>query len=90
MLAQVDPHLNKSLFERLLEQCARRALQGSKWHMGVLLDYGLGKPVQAIAQTIQAEIADVTVKTTEELEAELMELLSKRAGKSGRPEDQPV
>ena len=41
MLAQVDPKLNKSLFERLLEQCARRALQGSKWHMGVLLDYGL-------------------------------------------------
>ena len=90
MLAQVDPHLNKSLFERLLEQCARRALQGSKWHMGVLLDYGLGKPVQAIAQTIQAEIADVTVKSNEELEAELMELLSKRAEKSGRPEDQPV
>lgn len=48
MLAQVDPKLNKSLFERLLEQCARRALQGSKWHMGVLLDYGLGKPKQAM------------------------------------------
>lgn len=35
MLAVVDPKLNKSLFERLLEQCARRALQGSKWHMGI-------------------------------------------------------
>lgn len=46
MLCQVDPKLNKSLFERLLEQCARRALQGSKWHMGVLFDYGLGKPMQ--------------------------------------------
>ena len=48
MLAQVDPKLNKNLFERLLEQCARRALQGSKWHMGVLLDYGLGKPTQML------------------------------------------
>lgn len=48
MLAVVDPKLNKSLFERLLEQCARRALQGSKWHMGVLLDYGLGKPTQML------------------------------------------
>lgn len=48
MLAQVDPKLNKSLFERLLEQCARRALQGSKWHMGILLDYGLGKPKQSV------------------------------------------
>src|SRR5882672_7878216 len=48
MLAEVDPQLNKNLFERLLEQCARRALQGSKWHMGVLLDYGLGKPRQGI------------------------------------------
>ena len=48
MLAAVDPKLNKSLFERLLEQCARRALQGSKWHMGILLDYGLGKPKQSV------------------------------------------
>lgn len=59
MLAQVDPKLNKSLFERLLEQCARRALQGSKWHMGVLLDYGLGKPTQMLEHSGGIDLSKV-------------------------------
>lgn len=59
MLAQVDPKLNKNLFERLLEQCARRALQGSKWHMGVLLDYGLGKPTQMLEHSGGIDLSEV-------------------------------
>lgn len=59
MLAQVDPKLNKNLFERLLEQCARRALQGSKWHMGVLLDYGLGKPTQMLEHSGGIDLSKV-------------------------------
>jgi uncharacterized protein DUF5681 len=62
MLAQVDPKLNKSLFERLLEQCARRALQGSKWHMGTLLDYGLGKPAQAVDLTGTFSFTDLLTR----------------------------
>lgn len=65
MLAQVDPKLNKNLFERLLEQCARRALQGSKWHMGVLLDYGLGKPTQMLEHSGGIDLSDVIRRARE-------------------------
>lgn len=71
MLAQVDPKLNKNLFERLLEQCARRALQGSKWHMGVLLDYGLGKPTQPLEHEAGVNLREVLRKARERADAEL-------------------
>ena len=71
MLAQVDPKLNKSLFERLLEQCARRALQGSKWHMGVLLDYGLGKPTQALEHSGGINLTDIILKARQREQAPL-------------------
>lgn len=71
MLAQVDPKLNKNLFERLLEQCARRALQGSKWHMGVLLDYGLGKPTQMLEHSGGIDLRSILAEARRRAEAAL-------------------
>lgn len=69
MLAQVDPKVNKNLFERLLEQCARRALQGSKWHMGLLLDYGLGKPTQILEHSGGIDLREALRKARARVDA---------------------
>lgn len=66
MLAQVDEKTNKSVFERLLEQCVRRALQGSKWHMRTLFDYGLGRPVETVQGTFSFTDAVTRIRARRE------------------------
>jgi hypothetical protein len=45
ILAEVNPKLQKSGAERLVEQMFRRALQGSFKHAELLLGYAMGRPV---------------------------------------------
>jgi hypothetical protein len=45
ILSEVDPKLQKSGAERLVEQMFRRALQGSFRHAELLLGYAMGRPV---------------------------------------------
>jgi hypothetical protein len=45
ILSEVDPKLQKSGAERLVEQMFRRALQGSFKHAELLLGYAMGRPV---------------------------------------------
>jgi uncharacterized protein DUF5681 len=83
MLAEIDPKLKKSMFERLIEQAGRRALQGSFRHLELLFAYGLGKPIQQ-AVNINHDIAEGSLAAAiqmrrmsdEELAARLMELTS--------------
>jgi hypothetical protein len=83
MLAEIDPKLKKSMFERLIEQAGRRALQGSYRHLELLLSYGLGKPIQQqvnvnhdIAEGSLAAAIAMRRMTDEELSTRLMELTS--------------
>ncbi len=91
ILNEVDPKLQRSLFERLVRQSVRRALQGSYRHLELLLAYGLGRPSQQV--NLNAQIAEVDkyhFKSDEELEAELMSLMAKReAGKADKPGGAP-
>jgi len=45
ILSEIDPKLQKSGAERLVEQMFRRALQGSFKHAELLLGYAMGRPV---------------------------------------------
>lgn len=47
-LAEENPKLRKTLNGRLIEQCSRRALQGSVRHLELLWAYGFGRPTQSI------------------------------------------
>jgi hypothetical protein len=79
MLAEIDPKLQKSMFQRLIEQAGRRALQGSYRHLELLLSYGLGKPLQAqISVNREITAADrLAGMTDEEIEASILEKLVK-------------
>jgi len=77
ILAEVDPKLQKSLFERLLEQATRRALQGSYRHLELLFAYGLGRPLQ------QQLNLNADVPSDEECERELREALEAIRGQNG-------
>ena len=50
-LAEVDPKLQKSMVERLVEMACRRALQGSYKHLELLLGYAEGRPAQSVDLT---------------------------------------
>jgi hypothetical protein len=76
-LSETDPKTQKTLFERLLEQSARRALQGSYKHLELLLAYGLGRPLQ------QQINLNADVPNDEECARELQEALAAIRGENG-------
>lgn len=76
MLAEINPKLNKNMFERLIEQAGRRALQGSYRHLELLLSYGLGKPIQSQVN-VNREVTGanrIAGMTDEELTNRMLEL----------------
>ncbi len=65
-LAEENPMLKKTLNERLIEQCSRRALQGSVKHLELLWAYGFGRPKQSLDLTAQVLTPEQYVEHIEE------------------------
>lgn len=70
ILSEVDPKLQKSGAERLVEQMFRRALQGSFKHAELLLGYAMGRPV-AQNLNVNANVNNESQMSLEEVRVEL-------------------
>src|SRR6516225_9148471 len=75
ILSAVDPKLQKSGAERLVEQMFRRALQGSFKHAELLLGYAMGRPV-AQNLNLNAEINKPEM-SIEQVDAKLTDMFSR-------------
>ena len=70
ILSQVDPKLQESGAERLVEQMFRRAVQGSFKHAELLLGYAMGRPV-AQNLNLNAKVNDEPQMSSEEVDQKL-------------------
>ena len=79
-LAEVDPSNGKSNAEIILDQVARRARQGSKWHTQFLFENALGKaPQQQINVNTEVTAEErLAGMTDEEITTRLLELTLER------------
>src|SRR6266404_1564731 len=76
MLAETDPRTHKTIFQRLIENARRLALQGSYRHLELLLAYGLGRPLQ------QQINLNADVPAGEEADREIQEALAAIRGEN--------
>jgi len=76
ILSDVDPKLQKSGAERLVEQMFRRALQGSFKHAELLLGYAMGRPV-AQNLNLTANVNNESQMSIEQVDAKLGEMFGR-------------